>query len=579
MKRRLAAILAADVVEFSRLMGCDEKGTLGRLKTLFSQIVNPSIRDRGGRVVKLTGDGLLAEFPSVIDAIEASLAILQAASGIDLDRTDDDRIRLRIGIHIGDVIVEGSDIYGDGVNVAARLEALAEPDSICVSEDVFRQARGKLAAGFRDLGMQQLKNIAHPLRAYSIRPDEAPSRSVGKQLAGRDDRKPSIAVLPFDNMSADSEQDFFADGITEDLITALSRLPGLFVAARNSAFFYKGRQSNIKQVGRELGVRYILEGSVRRSGQRLRITAQLLDSKNSLHLWAERYDREVTDIFDLQDDITRNVCAALQVTLTDGEQAALRASGTSSLKAWECVVQAMDIVHSHRKADVKKARRLGEEALRLDPNFGWAWTVVGFSHWEEAFNGWGASPETSLRQAEAAARRGLEIDPQNTDTLSLLGVVQLSRYEFEQAQETMEQAMAIGPTHSQVWGVAGVVAVYSGNLERALKLMDRAMSLSPFFPAWMPETTSQAYLLMGQTEQALSWARKSVEIEPSYIHGLICLVAALVENGKEEEAVSTAKAIIRSDPGFSSEVWARGQPFRNPAHGDLFLRNLQKAGV
>ena len=206
MKRRLAAILAADVVEFSRLMGCDEKGTLGRLKTLFSQIVNPSIRDRGGRVVKLTGDGLLAEFPSVIDAIEASLAILQAASGIDLDRTDDDRIRLRIGIHIGDVIVEGSDIYGDGVNVAARLEALAEPDSICVSEDVFRQARGKLAAGFRDLGMQQLKNIAHPLRAYSIRPDEAPSRSVGKQPTGRDDREPSIAVLPFDNMSADSEQ-------------------------------------------------------------------------------------------------------------------------------------------------------------------------------------------------------------------------------------------------------------------------------------------------------------------------------------------------------------------------------------
>jgi adenylate cyclase len=579
LKRRLAAILAADVVGFSRLMGRDEEGTLTRLKRLRSKIVEPSIRAREGRIVKVSGDGLISEFPSVVDATDAAISILKQLVDSEPEQPKDNRIQLRVGIHIGDVIVEGSDIYGDGVNVAARLEALADPNSICVSEDVYRQARGKVTAEFLDLGIQELKNIAYPLRVYRIEPGNVALANQKKIVWSSERQKPSIAILPFDNMSTDPEQDYLADGLTEDLITALSRLPRLHVVARNSTFVYKGKQTNIQQVGRELSVRYVLEGSVRRSGNRLRITAQLLDSQTGLHLWAERYDRELADIFELQDDITKNVCSALQVTLTDGEQARLRASGTDSLKAWEFVVQAMDIVHSHRKSDVKTARHLAEQAISLDPNYGWAWIALGFSHWEEAFNGWSPSPDQSLAEAERAARKGLEIDPYNTDILSLLGVVQLSRHEFSKATETMERAMEIGPTHSQVWGVAGVVAVYSGDADKALILIERAMSLSPFFPAWMPETASQAHLLAGRTEQALSWAEKSVEIEPNYVHGLVCLVVALCENGRDEEARSIAKAIIKTDPGFAADVWARGQPFHDPAHKDLFLHSLQKVGL
>jgi adenylate cyclase len=401
LERRLAAILAADVVGFSRLMGEDEAGTLERLKSLRRELVQPGIAQRKGRIVKLMGDGLLAEFPSVVEAVQCAVGIQESMIGRESDLPDERRIRLRIGVNLGDIIVEGSDIYGDGVNVAARLEALASPDGICVSGTVFDHVKSKVGLEFADLGEQQIKNIDQPVQVYRIILDgetggnEADQNFAGSAAALQLPDKPSIAVLPFTNMSDEQEQEYFSDGISEDIITALSKISKLFVVARNSTFTYKGRAVDIKQVGREQGVRYVLEGSVRRSGDQLRITAQLIDATTGDHVWAQRYDRVVQDVFALQDEITREVTSALQVELTEGEQARLWASGTQNLEAWEIFIQIPELLFSHQRENVLISRQLAEQALQLDKNYAEAWTMLGLSHWEEAFNGWSEDPAFS----------------------------------------------------------------------------------------------------------------------------------------------------------------------------------------
>ena len=499
MERRLAAILAADVVGYSRLIRADEEGTIAALQALRADLIDPKIAEHHGRIVKLMGDGMLVEFASVVDAVHAAVETQQAVNDYNSDVPADKRIELRIGINLGDVVIDGDDIQGDGINVAARLEGMAEPGGICVSGMVYEGVRDRIDVPFEDLGEQEVKNIDRPVRVWRWVADSSAavvSRQAVEPLPLPD--KPSIAVLPFTNMSGDPEQEYFSDGITEDIITALSKIKKLFVVARNSTLTYKGQAVDVKRVGREQGVRYVLEGSVRRGGNRLRITAQLIDAATGNHLWAERYDRESSDVFALQDEITREVASALQVELTEGEQARLWASCTKNFDAWELVIQANNLIHRHHREDTHEARRFLEQALRLDENYATAWELLGISHWTDAINeGWSDSRETSLARALEAIDQALAIDPSNPDTLSSLSLIKLTSGNHNEALALSEKAVALAPSHANNMAVAGVISVYCGKPQEALKLVRKAMRLSPVYPIWYLYPLTRAPLVHG----------------------------------------------------------------------------------
>jgi len=580
LERRLAAILAADVVGYSRLMGVDEAGTLERLKSLRRELVQPKITEHKGRIVKLMGDGLLAEFPSVVEAVQCAADIQQSMIGRETDLAEELRIRLRIGVNLGDIIVEGSDIYGDGVNVAARLEGLAEPGGICISGPAFDTVEGKLDLAFEDIGPQQVKNIAKPVRAHRLTPSrlqEGTPNNLAQQLALPD--RPSIAVLAFTNMSDDQEQEHLSDGISEDIITALSKIPKLFVIARNSTFTYKGRAVDVKQVGREQGVHYVLEGSVRRGGKRLRITAQLIDATTGDHVWAQRYDRVVQDVFALQDEITREVTSALQVELTDGEQARLWASGTQNFEAWEIVIQIPELIYSHRRENTLMGRRLAEQALQLDEHYAAAWTWLGWSHYEEVFNGWSEAPEESMKLAMDAVARSRSIDDSNQDTLALLVFIHLSLRDYGRAIEFSERAMTLGPNNSFVAGVAANVALYSNRPKDMVVLLKKAMRLCPIYPAWYVGDLAWAYLLMDRLEDAIAIAQEAIRLDPDYIYTYIVLAVAYAELGREQTARAVAENILRIEPKYSLRTFAESQPFRDAEVLDRHIEGLRKAGL
>jgi adenylate cyclase len=585
VERRLAAILAADVVGYSRLMGEDEAGTLERLKSLRRELVQPKITERKGRIVKLMGDGLLAEFPSVVEAVQCAVGIQKSMIGRETDLPDERRIRLRIGVNLGDIIVEGSDIYGDGVNVTARLEGLASPDGICVSGTVFDHVRSKVGLDFTDLGEQQVKNIDQPVQVYRIVLDSESDASEAAKTSAEGASelelpdKPSIAVLPFTNMSGDPEQEYLSDGISEDIITALSKIPKLFVTARNSTFTYKGRAVDLKLVGREQGVHYVLEGSVRRGGDRLRITAQLIDASTGNHIWAQRYDRVVQDVFALQDEITREVTSALQVELTDGEQARLWASGTQNFEAWEFVIQVPELIYSHRKDHILMGRRLAEQALLLDKNYAAAWTMLGVSHWEEAFNGWSENPETSLNLAIDAAAVSQSIDDSNPDTYALLTWIHLSLREYDRAYDLAQQAMLLGPNNSFVLGVASDVAMFCNRPHDMIMLLNKAMRLCPIYPAWYPSSLGWAYLLMDRREDAIASAQISCDIDPDYPFNYMVLAIAFAELEREQEAHTAVENLLRNDPNYTLRTFSEFQPFRDAEVLNRHIEGLRKAGL
>jgi len=477
----------------------------------------------------------------------------------------DKRIEFRIGINLGDVVIDGDDIQGDGVNVAARLESMAEPGGIYVSGMVYEGVRDRIDVPFEDLGEQKVKNIDRPVRVWRWIAGDGSTAVVSQQedepLTLPD--KPSIAVLPFVNMSGDPEQEYFADGIVEEIITALSKIGKLFVIARNSTFTYKGEAVDVKRVGREQGVRYVLEGSVRRGGDRLRITAQLIDVATGHHLWAERYDRESSDLFALQDEITREVASALQIELTEGEQARLWASSTKNLGAWEFVIQAHDLIHRHHRENMHEARRLLEQALRLDENYAMAWEMFGITHWMDAINeGWSDSRETSLSRALEAIDRALEIDPSSPDTLSSLSLVKLTSGNHDEALALSEKAVALAPNHANNMAVAGVVTVYCGKPREALKLVRKAMRLCPIYPIWYLYPLTRAYWFMGKTDEALAAARSAIKRDPemSICHTLHAIV--LADAGRDAEARLAAAEVLRLEPNFSVKAWAarRGTP-------------------
>lgn len=581
MERRLVAILAADVVGYSRLMGADETGTLKRLRSLHNDLVKPAITTHKGRVVKLMGDGLLAEFPSVVEAVECAIDIQRSMPDREPECVEGSRILLRIGVNLGDIIVEGSDIFGDGVNVAARLEGLAEPGGVCLSGGAFDAVDGKIEANFEDIGPQTIKNIAKPVRAYRLR-IEANARiqpSLGRDRPELPDR-PSVAVLPFANLSGVREQDYLADGLTEEIITTLSKVSGLFVIARNSTLVYKDRAIDIREVGREQGVHYVLEGSVRGAGQRLRVTAQLVEASSGRHIWAQRYDHEVGDILALQDDVTKEIVSALQVELTAGELARLTAQGTRNADAWRLAFEGQDLVHEHHRDTVPKGRALLEQAVELDDKYAMAWGALAVAHWKEARNeGWSASPERSLELSLEASNRALALDPENAGNLAMRGVIMVTLRDFDEALALTEKALRLAHNDANAIALASISLYACGKAEEAIKQIERAMRLSPRYPPWYLLMLARCRWMLREGEEAIAAAQSAIEADPLLAQPYIVLAMAHAEAGEIEAARLAAGNILRIDPRFSASAYMRGLPLRDPDQEDRRRAALETAGL
>jgi adenylate cyclase len=560
LQRRLAAILSADVVGYSRLMGIDEAGTLARLKALRREFIDPEIAAHLGRIVKLMGDGMLVEFGSAVDAVTCAIEIQRGMAERNTVEPQDKRIELRIGINVGDIIIEGDDIFGDGVNIAARLEGVADPGGICLSRGAHDQVKGKLDVVFEDGGEQQLKNIAEPVRVYRMRPVTVAASVTSRVTAPFRPLpdKPSIAVLPFQNMSGDPEQDYFCDGLVEDIITTLSKLAGLRVIARNSTFVYKGRSVDIREAAKQLGVRYVLEGSVRKSGNRIRITAQLIDAQDGTHLWAERYDRAMDDIFAIQDEITLVLATEMQVKLTEGEHARLHYTTTTNVEAWTCWVQGLS--HHHQavtKEAQGQARVFWEKALAFDPVSASLNANLGLLHSFDARFGWWDDRETAIEKALAYVDRALEIDPGNADAYTASSMILLFQQQHEKAVAAARQAVELAPGAAGTAEFASHVLAASGYPEEAVVLSEKAMTLSPNYPAAYLGTLGNAYRLSGRTEKAIEAFQAYHARNPGF--GLTDIVIIYQQTGRLEEARRAAEQLLAARTNFTVAAWLKTQ--------------------
>jgi len=580
--RRLAAILAADMAGYSRLIGVDEEGTLLGFKAIQAELFNPKIAAHNGRLVKTTGDGFLAEFSSVVDALRCATELQAGMAERNASIPTDNRIEFRIGINVGDVVVEDGDIFGDGVNVAARLEGLAEPGGICVSARVQEDAAGKLDLAFEDLGEQQLKNIARPVRVFRVRRDRVAEATHTPEPSLALPDKPSVAVLPFTNMSGDPEQEYFADGIAEDIITALSSYPSLFVIARNSSFTYKGHAVDVKQVGRELGVRYVLEGSLRKAGNRIRVTAQLVEAETGNHVWANRYDRYLADIFALQDEITEAVTIALVPAIADAEQHRALRKPPGSLDAWAAYQRGLWHLSKASAEDNALAEKFFQRAIDLDPIF-----AGGYTGLAAALHRAGVMFQTrdlveALSAEEALARRAVALDGGDAEARSRLAIALNTRGDHQGAQAEAERALAISPNLADAHGALGVVLTYSGRPTEGLAALKTCIRLDPRAPSLVYRLGQIATALYFCREyaaavEAARQAIRSFPDRPRYV-----LAAALGQMGRTAEAKEALeKAIAIAPEQFDNLV--RGYvveryPGVRPEDYAHMLEGLRKAG-
>jgi adenylate cyclase len=581
VERRLAAILAADVVGSCRLIGIDEEGTLAQLKALRKTLFDPKIAEHHGRVVKNTGDGALVEFASVVDAVRCANEIQRSVAEQNIDVPQNKRIEFRIGIHVGDIIIEENDIFGDGVNIAVRLEGIAEPGGICVSDDAHRQVRGKVESALEEMGPQTLKNIAEPMRVWRVPSGRAaptePNRlpvNDAERLALPD--KPSIAVLPFQNMSGDPEQEYFADGMVDEITTALSRFKSLFVIARNSSFTYKGRAVDIKQVGRELGVRYVLEGSVRKAAGKVRITGQLIDAMTGAHLWADRFEGDLSDVFALQDDVTLNVVSAIQPKLLQTEMV-LAARRPNNLSAYDLCLRAQHL-QSWTRDGSAETLRLASRALEIDPRCGFAATLVGECHLRNVREGWAADPKSEIAEGLRLLRLALSIDGNATLALSMLGRATAAfSGDFDTAREMVDRAVALNPNSPRVWEQRGWTYIIAGQREEAIRSFERVIRLSPLDPLFSTFAgMSVAFTGLGRFDEAVAAAKKAVRQNPLFPFSYRCLASALAHLGREAEAREVVAGLLELDPGFRiSERVARG----DVSGLQLYIDGLRKAGL
>jgi adenylate cyclase len=577
VERRLAAILAADVVGYSRLVGEDEEGTLERLKVLRRTVADPKIKEHRGRVVRTMGDGLLVEFASVVDAVRCAVEIQREMALRNADLPADRRIEFRIGINLGDIIKDGREIYGDGVNVAARLEALATPGGICVSRVVRDQVRDKLGFAFDDRGEQQVKNIARPVRVFDVNvagetmiltPD-SPARAP---LPLPD--KPSIAVLPFQNMSGDREQEYFADGMVEEIITALSRIRWLFVIARNSSFTYKGRSVGVKQVGRELGVRYVLEGSVRKGGNRVRITAQLIEAETGAHLWADRFDGSLEDIFDLQDKVAINVAGVIEPALQAAEVRRSVARPTHDVTAYDLYLRALATYYPITKDRLLEAVELLHQAIAIDRYCGPALSLAAMCQMRLFREGWDEEPETAGKGVDLA-RQALQVAGDDPGILANAAFVLANFGEDIGAMMALvDRALTLTPSFSRGWFLSGVLRLWAGQHDLAIEHAETALRLSPRERTGTPlSLIGEAHFFKREFDEAASKLLLSVQENPGYPHSYRVLAACYAQMGRLDEA----RAIIARLRSITPRLVPSAAQLRSPVDRELFLSGLRVA--
>jgi adenylate cyclase len=575
--RRLAAILAADVAGYSRLMGADEEGTLERLKALRRELVDPKIAEHRGRIVKTTGDGMLVEFASVVDAVRCAVAVQQAMPERDMGIGADSRIELRIGINLGDVIVEGDDLYGDGVNIAARIEALADAGGVFVSNTVHHQVRDRLPFAFEDLGEQQVKNIARPVRVYRVRDTGAATKSTSTPpppaLPLPD--KPSIAVLPFANMSGDPEQDYFADGMVEEIITALSRIRWLFVIARNSSFTYEGRAVDVKQVGRQLGVRYVLEGSVRKAGQRVRITAQLIDAIDGTHLWADHFDGSLEDVFELQDGAATRVAGVIEPALQAAENTRSANRPTNDLTAYDFYLRALPHWMSWEKDRVMQGLHLLEQAVERDQRYGPALSSAAFCHVLMDSNDWPSDREANRRAGVDLARRALQVAGDEPSVVAYAAAV-LGYFEpdIDAAIRLMERPLSLNPSFAFGWLLSGFLKLWAGQPDLAIPDLENSLRLNPHDRrAFQLTGIGIAHFFNRRFDDAIEKLSVSLEELSSYVATYRFLASSYAHLGWLDEAREIIERLRRLTPVVVPAV----PPYRNREQRELYLSGLRLA--
>lgn len=585
VKRKLSAILSADVKGYSRLMAEDGLATVRTLEA-YREMIAEGIRNYNGRVVDSPGDNVLAEFASVVDAVESAVEIQKKLKAKNAELPENRRMEFRIGINLGDVIEEGERIYGDGVNVAARIEGLAEGGGICIARNVYDQVKNKLSLEYEYLGEHTVKNIAEPVNVYRILTEpEAAGQKISKGFELPD--KPSIAVLPFINMSGDPEQEYFSDGISEEIITGLSKIPQMFVIARNSTFTYKGKPVKIQVISEELGVRYVLEGSVRKAGNRVRISAQLIDAVTGHHLWAERYDRDLGDIFALQDEITMKILTALQVELTAGQQARVYGKGTDNFEAYMKYLQARKFftLAGISKEAVVLTRQTAKEAIELDEEYPAPYVVLAWTHWLDVRFGHAECEDESFKQAYSIAQKAEALDDSIPDVHALLGGIHLSQRQHELAIAEGERAVALGPNDAEVHAVMAHILRFAGRFEQAIAMIRKAMRLQPNYPTWYLSELAMCYYYVGRHNEAIESAEKYRRLtqsrgEDEFLWPYALMLAMnYIRLGQEKEAREAAAELLRLFPTFSLEWDRKFSYYKNPSHLEHQHEDLRKAGL
>jgi adenylate cyclase len=581
VSRRLVAVFAADVEGYSRLMGADEVGTLKGL-TERRAILDRLIGEHGGRIANTAGDSVLAEFGSAVDAVQCAVEAQTALAEANSHLSPDKRISFRIGIHVGDVMVRGGDLFGDGVNIAARLQALAQPSSICVSGATYEQVKKVLPLSFTDLGPQQVKNIEEPIRAYVAgrlvdTPSAAAFANASKSLPLPD--KPSIAVLPFQNMSGNPEQEYFADGIAEDVLTTLSKIQELMVIARNSSFVFKGQARDIREIGRILGARYVLEGSVRKAGNRVRLAVQLIDSLNGSHVWADRFEGDLDDVFELQDRMTQDIVAALEVQLTLGEEVRVWRKRSGSPLVYEHYLKGRTLYVNFAKHTHAQARSEFGQALAINPVYTPALGMLGFVLTDQVRFGWEKNEATTYEAALECAARALKIDPDSGDAYVAIGYTRLFQRRHDDALAAGEKAIALGPSDAGAYHMAAMFHGYSGDFRKAAEYEQQAQRLSPLSRNESKVDEARARFHLGDLVAARDIASRVLIEKPRWLTAQTVLVAALWSLGSEDEARVTVTKILANHPNLTASRWAQGLPYRHQKDLDAVVTPLRLAGM
>lgn len=617
MPRKLAAILSADVKGYSRLMADDEEATV-RTLTAYRQIISEAVAEHQGRVVDAPGDNLLAEFPSAVSAVACAVAIQQRLAAQNRSLPPGRRMEFRIGVNLGDVIAERGRLYGDGVNVAARIEGLTAPGGVSVSASIHEQVKNKLKLAFADQGRHKVKNIAEPVRVYQVLPAKGAARRVhshwallplalslalvvagawglwhfhlalpeGQQPAAAVatpslSDKPSIAVLPFDNISGLADQQYIADGISDSIITALAKIPQMLVIARNSSFTYKGKTVKVGQVARELGVRYVLEGGILLYGDKLRVTAQLIDAANGHHLWAETYQRPMDDLFRVMDDITKNIALALQIKLTEGEQAHLRHSATN-LKAWLEATKGLDLFYRYSKEGMDASRRLFKRAVELDPNYAFAWTMLASTYVVDARYGYSPNPMESLKKGLQLALKSETMDPNQPLVHSVLGIVYLVQRKYDLALAEGERAIALGPNETDALALHAISLIFTDQPRRAAVLCRKAIRLHPLGPAYFYYLLAWSLRDAGSLDESEALYQEILARDlsgPQELRARCNLVILYLEQGREQKARQEVKKILNKYPQVTVHWLLQGMPYRDPAVSKRLASLWQQAGL